>query len=298
MIKFKKLQRRMPAHGWILYSDKEKGISDGYIDLYRKACEKNAMSAELGICGTEWTSGPEYERKLKELVIREKPVYVINRTRDYHIARMLENMGILVFNNSKIAELGNDKAKAYHYMEQRGIPVMPTVYGIQKAPRWYPAVIKSCDGHGGTEVYLVQNEAAWAEWKSGHQAQNGSLPQKKQYIMQQASSEPGRDLRVYIVGNKITAAVLRTSDTDFRSNYCLGGRIELYTLSARERSLAEQAAAGLEIGMAGIDFIFHNGEMIFNEIEDTAGARGLYALSDYDIADDYVRYIKKELSAC
>lgn len=288
----------MPAHGWILYSDKEKGISDGYIDLYRKACEKNAMSAELGICRTECTSAPEYERKLKELVIREKPVYVINRTRDYHIARLLENMGILVFNHSKTAELGNDKAKAYHYMEQRGIPVMPTVYGIQKPPQWYPAVIKSCDGHGGTEVYLVQNEAAWAEWKSDHQAQAESQPHEKQYIMQQAASEPGRDVRVYIVGNRITAAVLRTSDTDFRSNYCLGGSVKLYTLSSRERRLAEQAAAGLKIGMAGIDFIFHNGEMVFNEIEDTAGARGLYTLSDYDIVDDYVRYIKKELAAC
>ena len=47
--------------------------------------------------------------------------------------------------------------------------------------------------------------------------------------------------------------------------------------------------------MAGIDFIFHQGQMIFNEIEDVAGARSLYSLTDYDIVDDYVSYIQEEL---
>ena len=81
----------------------------------------------------------------------------------------------------------------------------------------------------------------------------------------------------------------------FRSNYCLGGTAALYTLTDKERKLAVQAVRGLEIGMAGIDFIFHNGEMVFNEIEDMAGARALYALSYYDIADDYIRYIREKI---
>ncbi len=304
MIKLKKLQQRKFCHGWILYSSKDKGINEHYIDLYRKACERNAMSAELGICDTECIANQDSRRQLEELVIREEPAYVINRTRDYHIAKLLENMGIRVFNNSQIAELGNDKAKAYRYMQERGIPIMPTVYSIKNAPQWYPAVIKSRDGHGGTEVYLIQDESAWEEWKAQQDwnekrnAQIGNKGYKKEYIMQQEASEPGRDVRVYIVGNKIAAAVLRTSDTDFRSNYCLGGSVRLYTIRDSERSLVERAAAGLTIGMAGIDFIFHNGEMVFNEIEDTAGARGLYALTDYDIADEYVQYIKEELTAC
>ena len=48
--------------------------------------------------------------------------------------------------------------------------------------------------------------------------------------------------------------------------------------------------------MAGIDFVFHKGRMIFNEIEDVAGARSLYSLTDYDIVDDYISYIQEELS--
>ena len=67
----------------------------------------------------------------------------------------------------------------------------------------------------------------------------------------------------------------------------------MYELSGEERELAERVTEGLSIGMAGIDFVFHKGQMMFNEIEDVAGARALYSLTDYDIVDDYVDYIHK-----
>ena len=52
----------------------------------------------------------------------------------------------------------------------------------------------------------------------------------------------------------------------------------------------------LSIGMAGIDFIFHQGQMVFNELEDMVGARGLYSLTDHDIVDDYVGFVCKVLA--
>ena len=173
---------------------------------------------------------------------------------------------------------------------------MPTSYDLQMPPPWYPAVVKSCTGHGGTEVFLIRDEHAWNEWNMRQmRTEQWNTGLKKQYVIQQAASDTGRDVRVYVVGNRITAAVLRTSKTDFRSNYCLGGSVELYHLTQAERRLAERVMAGFSIGMAGIDFIFHHGEMVFNEIEDMAGARGLYSLTDYDIVDDYIDYIREEL---
>ena len=53
---------------------------------------------------------------------------------------------------------------------------------------------------------------------------------------------------------------------------------------------------GLDIGMAGIDFIFHHGRMVFNEIEDAAGARALYTLTDYDLVEDFVGCICSRIS--
>lgn len=281
--------RRRACHGWILYASGDKSLDSHYVGLYQKACGKRGMSIELGICSMEDIWGKEGMRQVRELVRKEEPTFAINRTRDWSLAKMLEQMGIRVYNDSCLAKLGNDKAEAYRYMEQRGIPSMPVVYGADVPPPWYPAVAKACRGHGGTEVYLIKDEGMWQDWK-----ENVCQP-GKEYVIQQAASDLGRDVRVYVVGDQAVAAVQRTSETDFRSNFCLGGSVGLYRLTEEERFLVEQAVSGLSVGMAGIDFIFHNGKMVFNEIEDVAGARGLYSLADYDIVDEYVGFIQSEL---
>lgn len=283
--------------GWIIYTEGDSSRSPHYIRLYEKACKRCGMSVTSGLYRPSVLHSDKNEalRQLRELLEQETPRYVINRTRDYVLAELLESMGIRVFNHSRIARLGNDKSEAYRYMQQRKIPVMPTVYGTQSPPPWYPAVVKSCDGHGGTEVFYIPDRSAWTEWKKEWLQQSGCACSEKQYLIQQAASDSGKDVRVYIVGNEIKAAVLRTSQTDFRSNYCLGGEVQLYRLSSEQRGLVARTIEGLSIGMAGIDFIFHHGQWVFNEIEDVAGARSLYSLSDYDIADDYIRYIRTQL---
>ncbi|MDE7313949.1 MAG: hypothetical protein K2N87_20395 [Eubacterium sp.] len=286
--------KRIP-HGWILYTAGDSSLNPHYIRLYENACEKRGMSVWLGMYEPSLLCDEGALQRLRTLLVCEAPAFVINRTRDYRLAELLEAMGICVYNNSRVARLGNDKAQAYRYMIQRGIPVMPVLYGLEEPPRWYPAVAKSCDGHGGTQVYLIRDKAMWEKWKAQMLKEAAVCTgQLKQYVIQQAASDLGKDVRAYLVGGRIAAAVLRTSETDFRSNYCLGGSVELYRLSAHERELVQRAAAGLSIGMAGIDFLFHHGTMVFNEIEDMVGARGLYSLTDYDIVDEYIGYIQEE----
>lgn len=279
-------------NGWILYSNRDSGINMHYVNLYRKACEKRGMNVRFGVYDPELLSAGLEACRIEDEAEKDLPQFVINRTRDYQFAELLESYGIHVFNPSFLTRLGNDKSEAYRYMQQRNVPVMPTIYGLQVPPHWYPAVVKSCDGHGGTEVFLLRNETEWEQWKASI---DQNKQNRKRYVVQQAASCLGRDLRVYVIGNKIKAAVLRTSQTDFRSNYCLGGNVQMYQLSMEEQKLVEHVIQELSIGMAGIDFIFHQGQMIFNEIEDVAGARSLYSLTDYDIVDDYVSYIQEEL---
>ena len=116
-----------------------------------------------------------------------------------------------------------------------------------------------------------------------------------EYVMQQCCSDLGRDVRAYIIGNKIVAAVLRTSKDSFKSNYSLGGNVEQYQLNAREKDMINAILKKLPVDYAGIDFTFHNGKAVFNEIEDAVGARMLYQVSDKDIAKLFVSYIVKVL---
>ena len=308
-------ERNKNYQGWILYTRPEGIRNRHYIGLYREACRKYGMSVAVGILepGNPFNlciygqnqpvflcaDGPEepviscagsQEGQLEELVQRQRPDFVVNRTRDYRLAQALESYGVRVYNNSRIAELGNDKAKAYRYMQQRGITIMPVVFETDTEPEQYPVVVKSCDGHGGSEVFLIRHPEEWHHWKQN------SYNKNKKYVVQQAASDLGKDLRVYVVGGQIAAGVLRTSGRDFRSNACLGGKAVMYELDSGQRGLVEKIIAGLDIGMAGIDFVFHHGRLVFNEIEDMAGARMLYALTDYNIVEAYVRYIRQELA--
>lgn len=296
-------------YGWILYTEKESVRNEAFIGLCFQACRRYGISAELAVYEEKTPWSQEKEQALRAQAMRRRPCFALNRTRDFYLAFLLEEMGIAVYNSSKLCRLGNDKAAAYEFMRRRGIPVMPTFYYAGAAmrekagnaflqrlpepetaellsePQAYPVVIKAAQGHGGTEVFLVENARQWRKWELAHKGDD------RRYLFQEMCSEPGKDVRVYVVGNRIAAAVLRTSETDFRSNYSLGGHVSAYELQAAEQALVEKILSELQIGYAGIDLIFHNGKPVLNEIEDMAGARMLYEATDIDLADVYIRYI-------
>ncbi len=196
--------------------------------------------------------------------------FVINRTNDYKIAEYFENRGIRVFNPSSLSRIANDKQLCYEFMQKNGIDIMPINYtGI-------PAVKKKIDGSGGTQVYMLNK---FEEFEKG-------------YVYQKPCDTLGKDLRVWIIGGRIITSVLRESKTDFRSNFCLGGSAAFHSLNEYEIKLVNKIANLIPNDYIGIDFIFDNGKPIFNEIEDTVGARTVYEKTDIDIIKIYCDYIK------
>ena len=215
----------------------------------------------------------ELDIKLVNEGYRGEAEFVINRTNDYKIAEFYENRGVRVFNPSALSKLANDTQKCYEFMSKNDIEIMPINYmGV-------PVVKKKIDGKGGNEVFMLEKAETF----------------EKSYVYQKPCDTPGRDLRVWVIGKEIITSVLRHNDTDFRSNYCLGGKATLYTLSDDEKKLTKKIIALLKSDYIGIDFIFNNGRLIFNEIEDTVGARMVYDLTDIDIISKYCNYIKREI---
>ncbi len=198
------------------------------------------------------------------------PDIVINRTNNYRIAEKFEEKGIRVFNPSSLTRLANNKQKCYEFMQKNGIEIMPVNYdGV-------PAVKKAVNGKGGAQVFMI----------------NEKEPFERGFVYQKPASDLGKDLRVWLIGGKIICSVLRQSKTDFRSNFCLGGSASVYTLSEKERAFVYKIAALVEYDYIGIDFVFNNGKIVFNEIEDSVGARMVYDKTNIDILKEYCEYIK------
>lgn len=237
----------------------------GILVYTKKEAERNAFAVEkfTSLAGV----------RLVDESYRGDADFVINRTNDFRIAEYYESRGTRVFNPSQLSRLANNKQLCYEFMEAHGIEIMPVNY------TGAPVVKKKTDGHGGTEVFLLDK----------------AEPFQEGYVYQKPCDTPGRDLRVWLIGGEIITAILRKSNTDFRSNYCLGGSAEPYSLNESEALQIKKIASLVKSDYIGIDFIFHQGRLVFNEIEDTVGARMVYDKTDIDILALYCDYIKSSI---
>ena len=197
--------------------------------------------------------------------------YVINRTNNYKVGEYFEKKGIRVFNPSSLSKIANDKQLCYELMERNGIEIMPINY------KGEPVIKKKSNSHGGKDVYMLEK----------------AEPFEEGYVYQKPASDLGKDVRVWLIGGKIITSILRSNNNDFRSNFCLGGEASIYSLNDEERELVYKIAGLIKHDYIGIDFIFNNGKIVFNEIEDTVGARMVYSLCDIDIIKLYCDYIKR-----
>ena len=165
--------------------------------------------------------------------------------------------------------------------------VMPSSADEAMAELDLPFVVKVIDGHGGSEVFLVDSADKCKELFSKYE--------KGKFIAQELCSEPGVDMRVYVLGKKVLASVKRTSLSDFRSNFSLGGNAELIDPPSEVKDTALAVADRLGADFIGVDFIRHGGEWVLNEIEDVVGTRMLYSLTALDPAKLYVGHVIKRI---
>lgn len=76
---------------------------------------------------------------------------------------------------------------------------------------------------------------------------------------------------------------------------CLGGTAYEHQLTAAELDIVNKVIDAIYIDYAGIDIIYDNGYLVFNEIEDAVGARMLYKLTDIDPVKFYIQHILSTL---
>ena len=259
--------------GYIIYEKNAAKRNSSYIQKYTDKFERHGIELRLVYADEIYTG--------------DKPDFAIVRVMAPEITRHLENIGVRCFNNYFVSHIANDKALTYKYVSDNGIEIMDTYYSADISFR-FPVVIKPKNSHGGDRVFMINSREELME--------RLSLYEKDNYVIQAAASDIGKDLRVYVIGNDIVCAMLRQSKTDFRSNFCLGGKASLYTLSREEKELAERIIGLFDFDFAGIDFVFNEGRIVFNEIEDVVGSRMVYSCTDIDIVEIYTEYIIKEMT--
>lgn len=226
----------------------------------------------------------------------DNPSFVINRTNNYMLSSQFETLKIKVFNNSYVSKIANNKYLTYDVISSLNIKMLDTklvkkddilnkTYNFDSVD--YRVVIKPIDEKGGKDVYLCNNKEELLI--------NVAKINKEEFIIQKAASDLGKDLRVYILGNKIYKAMLRINKSGFISNFCLGNDAVVYELNNKEIEIVNKILSISNFDYVGIDFLFDSGEIVFNEIEDSVGARMLYSKTNLNVAKDYTKYVIEQL---
>ena len=223
------------------------------------------------------------EEKLLEHVSSNKVDFVIYRGRNYLLLEELESRDIKTFNNVLTNKTANDKYLTYEFLKENDFPYIETYL----EPKSFPCIMKSVSGHGGQEVFLVNDLEQVIQIKSEH-------PNLK-FIFQEFLENNG-DVRIYVLNQKVIVSIKRKSQVDYRNNYSLGGEVELFEPSQEMVKSAIKVSTLLKADFIGVDFLLTKEGYKIIEIEDPVGSRMVYKLKpELDIIKQYVEHIKNNI---
>lgn len=278
--------------GWLIYQQTDAKENATYIQWFLE--EANKQNIQVTLIYRENISIGIVNGK-KQLFVHgiseELPDFIVNRSIEPLFQQFFANQQIPTFNNIQTASIANHKAITHLALCELNVPMMPTFFLQGRAlphdpPLAYPIIVKSATGRGGEEVFFIQHRQEWIDFQQ--------TATHTDYVVQPTDVQLGKDVRVFIIGKEIIAAVLRTNEHDFRANFKLGGTASLYPLTNQEKTMIRRICSYFDFGLVGIDFLIdHQNNLIFNEIEDVVGSRILSDVTNINLLEKYISFIIK-----
>ena len=214
------------------------------------------------------------------------------------VVRQFEMMSVYSVNESVAITRSRDKLRSLQLLSRKkiGIPVTAfanspdDVPGLIREVGGAPLVIKLLEGTQGIGVVLAETRTAAKSVIQGFMGLSANI-----LVQEYIKEAGGSDLRCFVVGGKVIAAMQRTApDGDFRSNLHRGGTAELVKLTAQERRTAVNAAKIMGLNVCGVDLLRSNRGPLVMEVNSSPGLGGIEAATNKDVADIIIEFIEKE----
>lgn len=218
----------------------------------------------------------------------------------FKILRQFQAAGVYVVDTAYSLELARNKLRCLQYLQKQEVQFPAT--GFSYASKGYdsiirlmgqpPFVIKLNEGTQGTGVFLADDE------KTARNLLKTFAQLDTEVMLQEFIQESqGEDLRCFVVGGKVVAAMRRKSqDGDFRANISLGGHAYDVDLTDEERDISIKAAEAIKLNVAGVDVIrSERGPLVIeiNGAPDFTGEYGLEKISGVDVAGEIIKYAEE-----
>jgi RimK family alpha-L-glutamate ligase len=196
----------------------------------------------------------------------------------------LEEEGIRVMNTARAIERTVDKAWTSAILERAGLATPETV-ACERADDAFTAfhamgdvVVKPLFGSMGLGMSRVSDEdMAWRVFRVIETVRGV-------YYLQRFVPHGGRDIRAFVVGERVLGAIERRAE-GWRTNFSRGGRAAPFTLPPAWAELALAAARAVGAEYAGVDLLpAEDGTVYVLEVNGIPGWEGLQGATGMDVA--------------
>jgi ribosomal protein S6--L-glutamate ligase len=213
------------------------------------------------------------------------------------VLRQFEMMGVFPANESVAISRSRDKLRSLQLLSRDGIGMPKTgfahspgdIQDLMKMVGGAPLVIKLLEGTQGIGVVLAETA------KAAESVIEAFMGLKANILIQEFIKEAGgADIRCFVIGNKVVAAMQRQgAEGEFRSNLHRGGTASLVKLTPRERATAVRAAKVMGLNVAGVDLLRSERGPLVMEVNSSPGLEGIESATGKDVAGMIVEFIEK-----
>lgn len=213
------------------------------------------------------------------------------------VVRQFEMTGSFCVNESVAISRSRDKLRSMQLLSRKGVGLPRTGFAhspdnikdLIKNVGGAPVVIKLLEGTQGIGVVLAETA------KAAESVVEAFMGLKANILIQEFIKEAGgADIRCFVVGGKVVAAMKRQgADGEFRSNLHRGGSAVLVKLTPEERATAVQAAGIMGLNVCGVDLLRSSRGPVVMEVNSSPGLEGIETATGKDVASMIFQFIEK-----
>ncbi len=206
------------------------------------------------------------------------------------ILRAIEEYNVKLINSRESLEIASDKFLTSIFLEKHNIPTPKTI--ICEDPHTAlesfeelgeDCVLKPLFGSKGIGITRLNNKGF---------AENviyslGRL--NEVFYLQEFIKHQNRDIRIFVLGNKVVAGMYRVGDS-WKTNIYMGARAEPIEINNELEKLAIKAAEVTKTEIAGVDILESEKGYLVLEVNSIPGFTALQKVTDINLAEEIVNY--------
>lgn len=228
-------------------------------------------------------------------------VRTLSHVRSVTVARLLEASGMVVVNASAVIETCGDKASTTAALTSACVPQPRTIVAFSREQALeaatvlgWPVVVKPVVGSWGRMVARLSDVDA-LDAVLEHKLHLGGSGHQTIYV-QEHVDKPGRDLRAFVVGQEVVAAIARVG-SDWRTNTARGATVEGVRVTSELRDVALAAAAAVGGGILAVDLLESDRGLLVSEVNHGLEFRNSSEPTGVDIAGAIAAYLVRTARA-